>query len=169
MNNKKQKGHKLTATYEVLEAKTGIPQWSFHKAPPRGWGNHLNHPSRLTHQSACILTPFQQPALPPSRASKRTCYLFLFPHAKAWVPIKASPNSSPGLYQFLLIEEPKDPNLYPLHTIISSFKPSSNLNSTSNCIFTAHTNPSCSISLVILIWEAGYLVDSSRRAPETLQ
>ena len=38
---------------------------SQHTAPPRGWADHLSHPSCLTHRSAPTLTPHKGPACPP--------------------------------------------------------------------------------------------------------
>ena len=84
MNNKIQKGHKLTATSEVLGAKAG---YSAHVVPPRRWADHLSHsPARPT--SPPTLTPFKH---------QGTSFLFLLPPAAAQAPIKPCLNSSCGL------------------------------------------------------------------------
>ena len=57
MNNKIQKGQNSSATSEVLGAKAGFHAWPLHTAPPRGWADHLSHPSGLTHQSAGTHVP----------------------------------------------------------------------------------------------------------------
>ena len=58
-NNKIQKDQNLTATSEVPGAKAEYSARSLHTAPPRGWADHLSHPSGLTHGSAPTLTPFK--------------------------------------------------------------------------------------------------------------
>ena len=52
---------------------------------------------------------------PSSERSKATYFLFSLPLATAWAPIKPCLNSSSASYQFLLIEEFKDPGWQQLY------------------------------------------------------
>lgn len=65
MNNKIQK-KKLkknpTATFEDLRTKAMYCACSLHLTPPKGWADHLSHPSSPTPDPALTLTPCKEPA-----------------------------------------------------------------------------------------------------------
>ena len=70
-----------TTTSEELGAKAGYCACPLHTAPPRGWANHLSHPSGPTPGPTPTLTPY-------ASESKGNCYLFSLPPAAAGVPVK---------------------------------------------------------------------------------
>ena len=87
-----------------------LPEPAFRPDPPM-------HPS---------LTPCKESVCPPQRANKSPCYLLLLLRPIAQVPGKPCLNSFCGgitnfclPYQFLLIDEFKDPKHSQLHSIIS--------------------------------------------------
>ena len=53
--------------------------------------------------------PFNGPYLHPSESKQGTCYLFLLPHAAAWVPVKPCLNSS---LRFPWLKEFKNPGQF---------------------------------------------------------
>ena len=88
-----QKGHKPTATSEVPGAKAGYYAWSLYTATP--WGRQASWatPSSAQPQAAPILTPCEEPACSPRRASKGEqarvpSFLSSLPRAAAQVPGK---------------------------------------------------------------------------------
>ena len=88
MSNNIQKGHKPTTIMEVPGAKARYCMWSLQAASTTGWADLLSYPSSPTHSLVHPpLTLFEEPACPPWRASKSTCYLFSLSHATAQVSI----------------------------------------------------------------------------------
>lgn len=85
-----------------------------HRAPPRGWADHLSHPLGQTPEPTPTLNPCMEPAHPtPEWASKGNCYLFLAPSC-----CSRSPNNSAltwishlASYQFLLTRESQEHQL----------------------------------------------------------
>ena len=51
-----------TATSGDLGAKAGYCACPLHSTPPKGWVNHLSHPSSPTPGHASTLTPYKEPA-----------------------------------------------------------------------------------------------------------
>ena len=96
-NSKIQKGHKPTAISELPGAKARYYESSLYTAPPRGWADHLSHPSSPTHQS---IHPHRHPIY---GNSKGTCHWFSLPGATARVLTKPCLNFSSGLLQCLVI------------------------------------------------------------------
>lgn len=66
---------------------------TLHTTSPKGWVNHLSHPSSPTPRATLPLTLYKtsSPLLLPPQASNGSCYLFLLPPAAARAPNKASP------------------------------------------------------------------------------
>ena len=50
--------------------------WSLHRAPPRGWADHLSHASWPTHRPAPVVIAFKLPSSFSLGASKGTCTSF---------------------------------------------------------------------------------------------
>ena len=61
-----------------LEQKTGHWACPLHTPPPKGWTNHLSHPSGLTPGHTPTLTPYEKQVCHPLRewTSKGTCCVF---------------------------------------------------------------------------------------------
>ena len=76
----KDKNKKPTATSEEPGAKAGYCACPLHTPPPKGWVKHLSQPSGLTPGPSPTLTPCNEPAHSPQRASKGTCCLFSLSH-----------------------------------------------------------------------------------------
>ena len=51
-----------TATSEEPGAKAGSYACPLHTTPPKGWADHLSHPSSLTPGPTPTLTPYKEPA-----------------------------------------------------------------------------------------------------------
>ena len=81
MNNEIQKDQNVTATSEVLRAKVGYSAWSLQKVCPRGWPDHLSHPSRLAHQFTPTLSPHLRDQVTSLLGeSKGTYFSFMLQH-----------------------------------------------------------------------------------------
>ena len=76
MDKKVQKNPKnSTATSEESRAKAGYPTWPQHTPLPKGWADHLSHPSDPTPGLTLTLAPYKEPACPcpPSLGNKGNC------------------------------------------------------------------------------------------------
>lgn len=60
------KTKKPTATSEDLRGKAGRCAWTLHTAPPRGWKDHLSHPTGPTPRSVPILILYKESAHAPT-------------------------------------------------------------------------------------------------------
>ena len=73
---------KPTATSEEPEQKQGTAHAPLHTAPPKGWAEHLSHPSGPIPGHTPTLTPYEESARPPFREQAResvacSCSLWL--------------------------------------------------------------------------------------------
>ena len=67
-----------------------------HSTPPKGWANHVSHPSSLTPGYTPTLTPFKEPTHSASGSKQGNLLLVFGPHAAAGDPIKPCLNFLPG-------------------------------------------------------------------------
>ena len=65
------------------------------RSPPRGWAEHLRHPSSRTPGQTPTLTPYKEQAHPPSKQGN--LLLFLTPPCYSRAPIKPCLNFLSGL------------------------------------------------------------------------
>ena len=85
-----------TATFEEPGAKAGTKAGycacPLHTTPPKGWANHLSHPSGLTPGHTPTLTPRKEPARPPSGSEQERKWLLVFaPPCRSRGPDKVLP------------------------------------------------------------------------------
>ena len=64
MNYKTEKGHKPTATSEVLGAKAGGTARLPAQGTTKGWAEHVSHAPSPTHRSTSNPTPFKDQPFP---------------------------------------------------------------------------------------------------------
>ena len=89
MNSKTQKTKHPAATSEELGAKAGCCPCPLHTPPPKGWANHLSHPSPPHIKG--INSP------PSSGSEQGNCYLLSLPPIATGAPIKPCLNFLSGL------------------------------------------------------------------------
>ena len=70
MDNKIQKDQK-NATFEESAAKARYCVCPLHTPPPKGWANHLSHPSALTPEHTPTLTSKKEPTHPTSESGAK--------------------------------------------------------------------------------------------------
>ena len=99
----------------MLGAKAGYCACPLHSAPPKGWADHLSHPSGLTRRHTPTLTPYKEQACSPTQpqllpvwepASKGACAVFT---ATATALIHLAEISCLASSQFLLTREDQEP------------------------------------------------------------
>ena len=85
-----------TPTSEEPGAKVGYCACPLHTLP-KGWADHLSHPSGLTPGHSPVLTPYRKPDCTPFGNEPGNLFLFSLPPAAVGDPIKPCLNFLSGL------------------------------------------------------------------------
>ena len=127
-----------TATSESQEQKQGT--CPLHTPPPKGWANHLRHPSGPTPGHTPSLTPYKEPAHPSSGSKQGKLLLVFAPSCGGRSPSKALPEflGWPSI-NFYWLGKAKNPGRYQICSLnkFASLAPSS----TDDSLSTAHVHP----------------------------